>query len=158
MQTASITSPGILARSQAPTNRPGRGPLDDVVRPGENPGVHTISVESGFRATHHVRLPGGGLETPHPHDWKVRVFLSRPELDDLGMVADFEGIQRTLAQVLLGFQHADLNTCAAFAGVNPTAEVLAKFIFERLGECGLADLRRVEVTEAPGCVASYEAR
>lgn len=119
--------------------------------------MFTISVESEFRATHHVRLPGGRSETPHPHDWKVRVVLARRELDELGMVADFEEIQRNLDEILLPFHHADLNRLEALSGANPTAEVLAKHFFDRLVERGLSELRRAEVTEAPGCIGAYEA-
>jgi len=146
----------ILARLPGPTNRLRHSPLDDHGAASENPAVYTISVEGGFRATHHVRLLGGATESPHPHDWKVRVFLSRGELDQIGMVADFETVQRALIEAILPFQHADLNALPSLARLNPTAEVLARAIFDRLAASGLGDLRRVEVTEAPGCVASYE--
>ena len=118
--------------------------------------MYTISVEGGFRATHHVRLPGGSIEAPHPHNWKVRVYVSRPRLDEIGMGADFEAVRGMLVAVLHPLEHTNLNTYAPLAGSNPTAEVVARFVFDRLVERGVADLRRVEVTEAPGCVASYE--
>jgi len=40
--------------------------------------------------------------------------------------------------------------------MNATAEVVAKVIFGGLHATGLDCLRRVEVTEAPGCIAIYQ--
>lgn len=125
---------------------------------GEKSGVFTISVETTFRATHHVRLPDGSLEEPHPHNWRVRVFLRRGELDRFDMVADFEHVQDALRRVILPLEHADLNQFSGFAGRNPTAEMVAEYVFRRLVAAGLEHLHRVEVTEAPGCVAAFERR
>lgn len=123
---------------------------------GEKTGVFTISVEAAFRATHHVRLPGGKREEPHPHDWRVRVMLRRSELDGLDMVADFEQVQDALHRVVLPLEHSDLNEFSEFAGRNPTAEVVAEYVFRHLTDAGVKHLHRVEVTEAPGCVAAFE--
>jgi len=92
--------------------------------------MYRICVEDGFRATHHVRLANGKVEQPHLHQWRVRVFLNRPDLDDLDMVADFEEVHAALRTVLLPLEHADLNAFAGLAGKNPTAEVVARFVFD----------------------------
>lgn len=86
----------------------------------------------------------------------MRVILRRRELDALDMVDDFERVLAELRRVILPFEHADLNTAPALAGRNPTAEVVAEYVFRRLDELGMEWLDRVEVTEAPGCIASYQ--
>lgn len=136
--------------------------LEQERRMERDPGFETktrmygISVEDSFRATHHVRLANGSVEEPHPHEWRVRAFLSRHELDDLGMVADFESVRTALRAVLFPLEHADLNALAGLREENPTAEVVARYVFEGLIERAVPHLRLVEVTEAPGCTASYE--
>jgi 6-pyruvoyltetrahydropterin/6-carboxytetrahydropterin synthase len=103
-----------------------------------------------------VRLHDGTLETPHDHDWKVRAQFARRELDEMGMVFDFSTAQDALNAILTRLHGTDLNTNAHLDGLNPTAEVVAKYIFECLAGRGLNSVFRVEVTEAPGCVAAFE--
>lgn len=119
--------------------------------------MYTVSVETTFCAVHRVRLPDGTLEPLHGHDWRVRAFFAKPSLDDAGMVVDFEAARSALDGVTRELHHADLNTQALPAGLNPTAEVVARFVFEALAGLGLPGLFRVEVTEAPGCIGAYEA-
>jgi 6-pyruvoyltetrahydropterin/6-carboxytetrahydropterin synthase len=118
--------------------------------------MFTIAVESSFHASHHIRFADGTMESPHAHDWFVRIFVRRPRLDSAGMVADFDRVRETLSEALSALDRADLNTHPTLHGLNPTAEIVAKRIFDRLIELGLSDLHRVEVTEAPGCVAIFE--
>ena len=118
--------------------------------------MFTVIVEGGFSATHQLRLPGGTLEPRHGHDWIVRAHFSRSTLSDAGMVIDFADAQAALRSVIEPLQYADLNSFEPLSGLNPTAEAVAKFIFDRLTRPGFDSLRRVEVTEAPGCIAAYE--
>jgi len=118
--------------------------------------VFTITIEAGFSATHRVRYLNGMVEEPHRHDWRVRAFFSKPQLDDAGMVIDFGEAQAALRSAVGPFDGTDLNAHPALRGANPTAEVVAKHVFDRLFAAGFTALRRVEVTEAPGCVAIFE--
>ena len=55
------------------------------------------------------------------------------ELDELGMLIDFKVMKKELAAVLECFDHRYLNELEPFSGgVNPTAENLARIIFEEL--------------------------
>jgi len=118
--------------------------------------LYTIGVEAGFSAHHHVRLHDGTLEAAHKHDWKVRAQFARRELDEVGMVLDFSTVQDSLNAILARLHGTDLNTHDDLDGLNPTAELVAKYIFECLVGRGLNSILRVEVTEAPGCVAAFE--
>ena len=120
--------------------------------------MYSVSVETSFCATHRVRLPDGTVEPSHGHDWRVRVFFARAELDDNGMVVDFDAARETLCAVTATLHHADLNAIRAFAGRNPTAEVVARYLFEQVRKRGFPQICCVEVTEAPGCVATFEVR
>ncbi len=118
--------------------------------------MFTIVVEAGFHAVHSVRFADGTVEDPHGHDWVVRAHFASVELDDNGMVIDFGRAQATLRSVVEPLDECDLNSHAALEGLNPTAEVVARFVLEGLLAAGLGSVRRVEVTEAPGCAACYE--
>jgi 6-pyruvoyltetrahydropterin/6-carboxytetrahydropterin synthase len=118
--------------------------------------MYTIIVEGSFSATHQLALADGSIEPLHGHDWGVRAHFASPTLDRCGMVLDFEDARAGLRSVLERLRYVDLNQHEGFRGANPTAEAVARYIFDRLREAGLTMLRRVEVTEAPGCVAVYE--
>ncbi len=118
--------------------------------------MYTIAVEAGFTAVHRVLLPDGTREPPHSHEWGVRACFARATLDDTGMVLDFNEAREGLESVLARLHQADLNEFESMTGLNPTAEVVAGHVFERLRARGLSTVRRVEVTEAPGCIAIFE--
>jgi len=56
------------------------------------------------------------------------------------------------------FHYKDMNDHPAFAQQSPTAEAVARFVFQAvrtgMGAAG-RHLRRVRVWEAPGCSATY---
>ncbi|HNQ24616.1 MAG TPA: 6-carboxytetrahydropterin synthase [Phycisphaerae bacterium] len=118
--------------------------------------MYTVVVESRFTASHRVRRPDGTEETPHAHDWGVRAYFRGPTVDAADMVVDFEHAHGLLENIIRGLHHADLNEAGILKGCNPTAEAVARRIFERLVAGGLAHTWAVAVTEAPGCVAIYE--
>ena len=118
--------------------------------------MYTVTIEAGFSARHRVRLPDGVLEPPHSHDWRIRALFGRDELDESAMVIDFDRARSSLESVLAGLHQTDLNHHRGLAGRNPTAEVVARYVFEQLRTLGLSTLRRIDVTEAPGCVAGFE--
>ena len=118
--------------------------------------MYSVTVEARFLAVHRVRLSCGTLEPPHRHEWIVRASFARSELDPLDMVVDFSAVQSALRSVTAGLDHKDLNRCEELAGRNPTAEVVAGYIFQCLVDSGFSTISRVEVTEAPGCTAAFE--
>ncbi|UCE59996.1 MAG: 6-carboxytetrahydropterin synthase [Phycisphaerales bacterium] len=119
--------------------------------------MYAIAVEAGFSAVHRLRLLDGTMEPLHGHDWKVRVHFTRTSLDDLGMVLDFAEAKTGLDALVGSLHHANLAEIEALAGVNPTAEVVARYVFDQLLAAGYANVSMVEVSEAPGCTAMYDA-
>ena len=115
-----------------------------------------IIVEKQFCATHQLRLPDGTLEPLHGHDWIVRAFCRAGRLDEFDMVLDFHVAEQALASAVAAWHHQHLNTLPAFAGRNPTAELVAFELFRLLKNKDLSALYRLEVTEAPNCIAFYE--
>lgn len=118
--------------------------------------VFELSVQRVFRASHAL-LIDGEREESHTHDWRVTLVVAGAELVSDGLLCDFHDLEKSLDEVLGPFEDADLNRTSPFDQINPTAELVAKYIAEsvsgRLGD--KVHVNRVSVTEAPGCEATY---
>ena len=119
--------------------------------------TYEVHVEGGFTARHGIRMPDGSVEPAHAHDWGVTVRFVGDELEECGLLVDFVAVKSDLNAVLAPFEQADLTRCPQMRGLNPTAEHVAKVIFEAMLRRWDGDerLHSVAVTEAPGCVAVY---
>lgn len=82
----------------------------------------------------------------HGHNWKVTVYCQSETLDRNGMVIDFKAVKNLVQERL---DHAVINDVLA---VNPTAENIAKWICDVIGQF----CYRVKVQETEGNVAIYE--
>lgn len=81
----------------------------------------------------------------HGHNWIIDVYLKSDTLNADGMVMDFTHIKE---QITAKFDHKVINDIVDF---NPTAENLAKYICDSLGECCC----RVDVQESENNIAAY---
>lgn len=82
----------------------------------------------------------------HGHNWIIEIYMQSKELDKNGMVMDFTHIKRKISDKL---DHQNLNEVFNF---NPTAENIAKWICDTLGD----KCYKVTVQESEGNVAEYE--
>ena len=119
--------------------------------------TYEILVDGGFTARHGIRLPDGDVEPGHAHTWQVRVRFVGSELDECGRLVDFEVVKADLDEVCARLDQSDLNTNPAMRNLNPTAEYVARIIFEAMLQRWDRDQRlcSAQVTEAPGCTAVY---
>jgi 6-pyruvoyltetrahydropterin/6-carboxytetrahydropterin synthase len=122
--------------------------------------MYTLKVEGAFEAAHNLNGYPGKCAQLHGHNWVVEAVVKGRELDDLGMLVDFKDIKQTLKDILERFDHHYLNELAPFKdGVNPTAENLARIIFEELAgnEIFKRDsvLAAITVFESPKSSVTY---
>ncbi len=120
-----------------------------------------ITVSAAFEAAHFIEGYAGKCARLHGHNWTVEAVVRGAELDALGMLIDFKILKAELNKILDEFDHRFLNELAAFATENPTAENLARKVFERLAASeifgGSTKLYAVKVHESPNsCVTYYE--
>ncbi|MEC9372672.1 MAG: 6-carboxytetrahydropterin synthase [Planctomycetota bacterium] len=119
-----------------------------------------LTLTTEFAAAHAIRM-GGSREPLHGHNWRVEAVIAGPDLDGDGLLVDFHLVEETLREIVAPFHNRNLNEVSPFDDVNPTAELVAKHIADRLAERleGAAEhgvrVARVSVTEAPGCRAAY---
>ncbi|MCX5781943.1 MAG: 6-carboxytetrahydropterin synthase QueD [Elusimicrobia bacterium] len=93
---------------------------------------YKASVTKSFSAAHALNKYKGKCENLHGHNWKVKVSLSSNKLDKTGMVMDFTDIKAVLKSILSRLDHKYLNKVPPFDKINPTAENIAEYIFEKL--------------------------
>lgn len=117
--------------------------------------MYEVTVEASFNALHQVRCHRAPLEPVHGHDWVVRAHFTRNSLDELDMVVDFCKAQDALNEIVHDLQYANLNDHPLLKGRNPTAEAVARALFDALCQHSVPGLEAIAVTEAPGCVATY---
>jgi 6-pyruvoyltetrahydropterin/6-carboxytetrahydropterin synthase len=121
--------------------------------------MYEVSVEGRFSATHRISLSDGTLEPVHSHEWKVRAVWRGPRLDERGLLVDFGRAEEALGALMSELNDSYLNDHPLLGGRPPSAENLSRVLFEKLGAAGSPadeELKCVSVTEAPGCVATYE--
>ena len=117
-----------------------------------------ISVKSHFSSAHRLKGYKGACHNLHGHNWEVEVFLRGTRTNPIGMLMDFGKIKLAVRKALQALDHRDLNRLPAFLRSNPTAENLAKYIFNALVALfGKEPCRvhRVWVSESPGTSACY---
>lgn len=115
-----------------------------------------MTIVTTFSAAHALLIQGD-REPVHGHDWHVEAVVEGKTLDSDGLLCDFHDLEATLDEIVAPFQTADLNAVDVFAEVNASAEIVARHIGEQLAGHlpeGI-QLRRLSVTEAPGCRASW---
>ena len=121
--------------------------------------MYELKVELDFAAAHRLENYEGKCERLHGHNWTVEAIVRGTELNETGIVIDFKIIKAELKKVLDEFNHRYLNELEIFANQNPSAENIAREIFERLAVSeifsGTAKLHAVSVYETRGSCATY---
>ena len=117
-----------------------------------------VYVKTHFSAAHRLVNYPGNCARWHGHNWEVTLFIEARELNALGIALDFREIKKFLADLLAELDHADLNAIPEFAALNPTSEVIARYLYRqavaRLTDANLR-VARVTVCETAGTGASY---
>jgi 6-pyruvoyltetrahydropterin/6-carboxytetrahydropterin synthase len=109
-----------------------------------------IYKEFRFEAAHRLPHHDGKCSRLHGHSWIGRIYIKSNNLiqkgPKQGMVIDFNDLKKYLNPLLDQFlDHYYLNETMELE--NPTCEVIAKWIFEKLELAGLQGLQGVEIQE-----------
>ena len=91
-----------------------------------------VSIDYSFSAGHALREYKGKCENVHGHNYKVRVAVEGETLDATGLLVDFVDLRQAVRSVVDRLDHQFLNDVAPFDRLNPSAENLARYIFQEL--------------------------
>ena len=121
--------------------------------------MYQVTVKQHFDAAHYLRDYHGRCENLHGHRYEVAVTLRAAALDVTGLAFDFTELKRVLKDRFLArYDHACLNDLPPYTEINPSAENIARTIYEglreALGQAG-AVLQSVTVWESPDSWCTY---
>lgn len=118
--------------------------------------MYQVSVRRHFDAAHALRGYQGRCENLHGHRYEIVASAHSDTLNDIGLALDFTEFKRVLDGILERFDHHNLNETPPFDEINPSAENIARTIYQALREAlPEVNLAYVECYESPDAWATY---
>jgi 6-pyruvoyltetrahydropterin/6-carboxytetrahydropterin synthase len=120
--------------------------------------MYEVTIIKSFSAAHILENIGGKCEELHGHNFKVEVTVAAPKLNPAGLLIDFRVLKKWLAEIFEDIDHKYLNDHPSFAGINPSAENIAKYISEKMeSESKKASVKviKVKVWESENAAVTY---
>lgn len=118
-----------------------------------------VTIEQSFAAGHALRNYRGKCENVHGHNYRCQVTLEGRELDSTGLLIDFVAAKKILQAIIDRLDHQWLNEFPPFDVLNPSAENIAKFIYDEfnkgMGEANGVRLGSVRLWETDTSSAMY---
>ena len=91
-----------------------------------------VTVQDTFSSGHYLRNYYGKCENPHGHNYRVLITLVGENLEPNGLLLDFKLLKRILQPTIQYLDHFMINDLEPFTTVNPSAENIAKYFFDRV--------------------------
>jgi 6-pyruvoyltetrahydropterin/6-carboxytetrahydropterin synthase len=120
--------------------------------------MYEVTIIKSFSAAHILSQVGGKCEELHGHNFKVELTLGAPDLNQSGLLIDFRLVKKWLGEILDELDHKHLNEISYFAGINPSAENVAKYIAEKIAPAAKAarvKVTRIKVWESEKAAVTY---
>ena len=120
-----------------------------------------VTIEQTFAAGHALRNYRGKCENVHGHNYRCQVTVEGRGLDEIGLLIDFVTLKKTLQTVIDHLDHQWLNDFPPFDVLNPSAENIAKYIYDEVNKGlnmdGAVRLASVRLWETDTSSATYRA-
>ena len=116
--------------------------------------MYEIAIEDTFDAAHCLRDYDGACSRLHGHTYRVRAAFRFDTLQASGLAFDFRLAKEMLRDVLEYLDHKYINDLPEFSVQNPSAEAIAKFIFDRVKQ-SVPQTYSISVWETPTSCATY---
>lgn len=121
--------------------------------------MYELTVIVEFEAAHRIVDYPGKCNRLHGHNWSVEVTVKGKKLNELGMLIDFKELKKEVNKTIDKLDHVYLNELEAFVENNPTAEHIAKYIYEQLELSPLfvnnIKVKMIKVWESPKSAVTY---
>lgn len=116
-----------------------------------------LTIQTHFDAAHYLTGYPGECARLHGHTYLVEITIAGKELNEIGLVYDFKDLKEKTSQIVSRFDHRYLNEIPPFDKTTPTAENLARYIFDELKKVIPPKIRikEVSVWESPTAKLSY---
>lgn len=124
----------------------------------EHKTMYEVTIIKSFSAAHLLADIGGKCEGLHGHNFKVETTVAADHLDSNGLLIDFRFLKKILSEILEDIDHKHLNALTDFAGINPSAENIAKYIFEKMDarvKTAGVNMVRVKIWESENAAVTY---
>ncbi|HAD30051.1 MULTISPECIES: 6-carboxytetrahydropterin synthase QueD [unclassified Methylophaga] len=105
--------------------------------------TYTLKILADFASAHTLRDYPGDCRRMHGHNWKLEVEVTANALNQHGMGMDFKTIKTATRELAKTLDHRYLNDIPPFDEINPTAENIAQFFYQRLSDTLNTDTARV---------------
>ncbi|HEU17885.1 MAG TPA: 6-carboxytetrahydropterin synthase [Deltaproteobacteria bacterium] len=119
--------------------------------------MYEATIRKSFSAAHTLAI-GGKCEELHGHNFMVDITAGSENVNDEGVVIDFRILKAWADEIFEEIDHKYLNDLPAFQGMNPSAEIIARFMYTRFSERASAvgiTIRKVTVWESDNAYATY---
>lgn len=120
--------------------------------------MYEVTIIKSFSAAHLLADIGGKCEALHGHNFKVEITVAAEQLNNIGILVDFRFLKKILGEVLEELDHKHLNALTDFTGINPSAENIAKYIFEKMDarvKSAGVNMVRVKIWESENAAVTY---
>lgn len=120
--------------------------------------MYEVMIKTSFSAAHRLRNYKGKCEKLHGHNWGVEVVVKSNKLRLNGLLIDFKDLKKITHRILNKVDHSNLNEIAPFDRISPTAENIAKWLYQKISReinSATIKLSMVNVEETEGSRASY---
>lgn len=118
-----------------------------------------VTIEESFAAGHALRNYRGKCENVHGHNYRCQVTVEGENVDENGLLVDFVELKKVVHGVLDRLDHQWLNEYPPFDKINPSAENIARYIYDEVhsgfGAREGARLAQVRLWETDTAFAVY---
>lgn len=120
--------------------------------------MYEVTIIKSFSAAHLLAEIGGKCEVLHGHNFKVEITVAAEDLNSNGLLIDFRFLKKHLNDILEDMDHKHLNELTCFAGINPSAENIARYICEKMKvkiKTAGVNVMRVKIWESENAAVTY---
>ena len=117
-----------------------------------------VEIRRTFSAAHQLRGYDGDCRNLHGHNYNVIAVVRTDKLNEIGIALDFKRLKAALDSILAEYDHKNLSELPEYAEVNPTSELMAMHIYQRLSGLlndGEVKVRSIRVEESANSAVTY---